>query len=826
MEKSLLIVESPTKVRTIKKYLGPEFDVRASLGHIKDLPPSLLGVDVEHDFKPEFQIISGKNKVLKDLRQAAQKAKHIYLAPDPDREGEAIAWHIAEELADPKKEFHRVLFHELSQRAIQEALQHPEPLNENRFQSQLARRILDRLVGYQISPLLWQKVKRGLSAGRVQSVAVRLICDREKEIQAFISREYWSITALLSPEGEARTPGESPSSTFEAKLVKVQGKAAKIANQEQADRIVAHLSGESFQVTRIDRKERLRNPSAPFTTSQLQQEAFRKLRFPAKKTMFLAQRLYEGVEVGDQGLAGLITYMRTDSTRVSKESLEAVRGHILKQYGLEYLPSRPLSYPNKKGAQDAHEAIRPTSLDLNPDRIAPYLEKDLLALYRLIWNRFVASQMKPAKIDQTSVDIAAGEALFRATGSILKFPGFTKVYVAGKDLTEGEASEEDQADQLPDLRMEQLLTLWSLNPKQHFTQPPARYTEATLVKELEEKGIGRPSTYVAIISTIQDKEYANKEKQFFRPTELGFLVTDLLVKNFPDILDVQFTSQMENNLDQIEEGKMNWIRVLENFYQPFAEALIKARAEMKQVKGLGLKTDIVCLQCGQPMTIRLGKNGPFLACSGYPGCKQTMNFTRDERGKIQPQEEAPEAASEKNCPQCEKPMVVRKGKFGAFWACSGYPQCRETQPLIPGGQAPATAAAVPVPTGQLCPQCGGAMLLKKNRFGGEFLACEKYPKCKTARSLETDIPCANPNCTGKLVPRMTKRGLRFYGCSRYPECNFLLWGKPVQQPCPECQSPLLVEKTSKREGTYLACMKKECGYKESQAKEDSAQGGK
>ncbi len=390
--------------------------------------------------------------------------------------------------------------------------------------------------------------------------------------------------------------------------------------------------------------------------------------------------------MGDQGLVGLITYMRTDSTRVSKEALEAVRDHIMKQYGPEYLPGRPLSYPNKKGAQDAHEAIRPTSLDLTPDRIAAYLEKDLLALYRLIWNRFVASQMKPAKIDQTSVDIGAGEALFRATGSILKFPGFTKVYVAGKDLTEGEAAEEDKAAQLPDLRMEQLLTLWSLNPKQHFTQPPSRYTEATLVKELEEKGIGRPSTYAAIISTIQDKEYANKEKQFFRPTELGFLVTDLLVKNFPEILDVQFTSQMENNLDQIEEGKMNWIRVLENFYQPFAETLIKAKAEMKQVKGLGLKTDITCPQCRQPMTIRLGKNGPFLACSGYPQCKQTMNFTRDERGKIQPQEEAPEAASEKECPQCGKPMVVRKGRFGAFWACSGYPQCRETQPLIQGGQ--------------------------------------------------------------------------------------------------------------------------------------------
>ncbi|MBI5586601.1 MAG: type I DNA topoisomerase [Deltaproteobacteria bacterium] len=812
MEKSLLIVESPTKVRTIKKYLGPEFEVKASLGHIKDLPPNLLGVDIEQAFKPEFQIISGKNKVLKELKQAARKASHIYLAPDPDREGEAIAWHIAEELSDKDKSFHRVLFHELSKRAILEALQKPEPLNEPRFQSQLARRILDRLVGYQISPLLWQKVKKGLSAGRVQSVAVRLICDREREIQVFVSREYWSITALLTP-GET-DPDRGAPAIFEAKLVKIEGKAAKVTNQEQAENLVAGLAQETFRVVKLDRKERLRHPTAPFTTSQLQQEAFRKLRFPAKKTMFLAQRLYEGVEVGSDGLVGLITYMRTDSTRVSKEAVEAVREHIQQRFGPDYLPARPLTYPNKKGAQDAHEAIRPTAMDYPPEAIASFLEKDLLALYRLIWNRFVASQMKPARIDQTSVDIAAGKTLFRATGSVLKFPGFTSLYVVGKDTEEEENGE--KGGRLPLLQTDQVLGLEKLLPKQHFTQPPPRYTEATLVKELEEKGIGRPSTYAAIISTIQDKEYVKKEKQLFHPTELGFLVTDLLVKNFPDILDVQFTANMENNLDLIEEGKLNWVEVLENFYQPFAQTLVRARSEMEQIKGQGIPTDIVCPKCQKAMTIRLGRNGPFLACSGYPQCRQTMNFTRDEKGRIQPETASEaEGEAEKICAQCGKPMVVRRGKFGSFWACSGYPQCTETLPYAPGGAEAEPPSAAP--TGQVCPTCGSAMILKKNRFGGQFLACEKYPKCKTARALETDMPCPQTGCTGNLVSRVTKKGLRFYGCSRYPECSFLLWGKPVKQTCPQCQSPLMVEKTSKKEGTFLACIKKECGYKETKA---------
>jgi DNA topoisomerase I len=811
MEKALMIVESPTKVRTIKKYLGPGFEVKASLGHIKDLPQNLLGVDIEHNFKPEFQIISGKSKILKELKQAAQKVHHVYLAPDPDREGEAIAWHLAEELAGKGKEFHRVLFHELSPKAIQEALSHPEQLNEQRFQSQLARRILDRLVGYQISPLLWDKVKRGLSAGRVQSVAVRLICDREREIQAFVSKEYWSITALL----QADLPPD-----FEARLIKGQGKAVKVVNEEQALMIVDRLSKERFQVVKVDKKERKRNPLPPFTTSQMQQEAFRKLRFPAKKTMFLAQKLYEGVEVGDEGLVGLITYMRTDSTRVSQEALTAVRHYIQDKYGQEYVPGKPHFYTNKKSAQDAHEAIRPTSMNLSPQALTAHLDKDLLALYRLIWNRFVASQMKAAVYDQTSVDIQAGDYLLRATGSILRFPGFTTVYEVGKDIVASEDEEEEKKGQLPDLKIDQILTLLQITPRQHFTQPPGRYTEATLVKELEEKGIGRPSTYAAIISTIQDKEYVKKEKFFFQPTELGFLVNDLLVKNFPDILDVQFTALMENNLDQIEEGKMEWTKVLQDFYQPFAKTLASARANMKQVRGNGVKTDIACSACGKPMTIRIGKNGPFLACSAYPACKQTQNFIRDEKGKIQPvsPEAPPTADSEKQCPQCGKPMVVRQGRFGAFWACSGYPECKETQPFLPEGQAPDVSPKVV--SDQVCPKCGGPMLVKKNRFGGTFLACEKYPKCKGALPVTTEFPCPNPGCTGMLVSRVArKKGLKFFGCSRYPECKFMVWGKPVKEPCPKCGAPFLVEKTTKKEGTVWSCANKECGYQQEKGAE-------
>jgi DNA topoisomerase I len=811
MEKSLLIVESPTKVRTIKKYLGPGFEVKASLGHIKDLPHNLLGVDIENHFKPEFQIISGKSRVLKELKLAAKKIRHIFLAPDPDREGEAIAWHLAEELADKGKEFHRVLFHELSPKAIQEALAHPEQLNEQRFQSQLARRILDRLVGYQISPLLWDKVKRGLSAGRVQSVAVRVICDREREIQAFVSKEYWSITALL----QADLPPD-----FEARLIKGQGKAIKVTTEEQARLITDRLSQELFQVVKIDKKERRRNPLPPFTTSQLQQEAFRKLRFPAKKTMFLAQRLYEGVEVGDEGLVGLITYMRTDSTRVSQEALTAVRNFIQTRFGSDYVPGKPHTYTNKKSAQDAHEAIRPTSMNLPPEALGAHLEKDLLSLYRLIWNRFVASQMKAAIFDQTSVDIQAGDYLLRATGSILRFPGFTTVYEVGKDAVAAEEEEDEKKGQLPDLSLHQKLTLLQVTPKQHFTQPPPRYTEATLVKELEENGIGRPSTYAAIISTIQDKEYVVKEKVFFHPTELGFLVNDLLVKNFPEILDVQFTALMENNLDMIEEGKMEWTKVLEDFYGPFAKTLALARKDMKQVRGKGVKTDINCPVCSKPMTIRIGKNGSFLACSGYPDCKHTQNFVRDEKGGIQPvTTEAPQGeVSEKECPQCGKGMVVRNGRFGSFWACSGYPECKTTQPISPEGT---TAEPTPkIVSDQVCPKCGGPMVVKKNRFGGNFLACEQYPKCKSTLPVTTEFPCPAPDCQGMLVSRVAKKkGLKFFGCSRYPECKFMIWGKPVKEPCPQCQAPFLVEKTTKKEGTVWSCVNKECGYQQGKVDE-------
>jgi DNA topoisomerase-1 len=530
--------------------------------------------------------------------------------------------------------------------------------------------------------------------------------------------------------------------------------------------------------------------------------------------MYLAQRLYEGVEVGDEGLAGLITYMRTDSTRVSKEAIEAARAHIQGRFGPAYLPGKPPVYKNKKGAQDAHEAIRPTSVDASPEALAAFLEKDLLALYRLIWNRFVASQMKAAVFDQTVVDIGAGDYLLRASGSILRFPGFTVLYEVGKDAETGEEEEDEtQKAVLPDLQVKQVLKLLQVIPKQHFTQPPPRHTEATLVKELEEQGIGRPSTYAAIISTIQEKGYVRKEKHLFHPTELGFLVTDLLVESFPEILNVHFTAQMENNLDQIEEGKMGWVQVLQDFYRPFSQTLSNARSQMTQVRGKGLPTEVACPKCGKPLTIRLGKNGPFLACSGYPRCRQTMNFTRDEKGRIQPldSEEAHPAGTGRECPLCGREMVQRQGKFGPFWACSGYPACKETQPV--SGQIPSQGQPQAV-SNQTCPRCGGRMLVKKSRYGNSFLACEKYPQCKTTLPVTTDLPCPVPGCQGLLVPRVTrKKGIRFYGCSRYPDCNFLIWGKPLKESCPRCGSPIMMEKTSRKEGSFLVCPNKECGFK-------------
>ena len=791
MGKSLVIVESPAKAKTINKYLGRNFVVRSSVGHVKDLPKSQLGVDVEHDFQPEYEIIRGKGKVLAEIKKLAKEAEAIYLAPDPDREGEAIAWHIAQEIgaipdgngtgkpsrgksgrgaskktaaksrAKKGPKVYRVLFNEITKKAIEEAIRNPGELNEAKYNAQQARRILDRLVGYQISPLLWDKVRRGLSAGRVQSVAVRLIVDREREIRAFKPEEYWSITATL----EGRTPPP-----FEAKLVRIGDQKVEIRSGEEAQRIVSALDGATWVVQKVEKRERRRSPAPPFITSALQQEAARKLGFSAKKTMTLAQRLYEGVELGDEGSVGLITYMRTDSTRLSNEAVAEVRAHIERQYGKDFLPETPNVYRSRKSAQDAHEAIRPTSMEWTPERVKPFLETDLYRLYELIWRRFVACQMVPAVYDQTTVDVEAKGHVFRATGSVVKFAGFMQVYIEGRDEGDPLAAEEEGGSGLPpDLAEGDRLRLLKLDPQQHFTQPPPRYTEASLVKALEEKGIGRPSTYAAILSNIRDREYVTLEDRRFRPTQLGEIVTDLLVESFPEIVDVTFTAGMEDKLDKVEEGQVDWVKMLKEFYGPFEKTLKEAAASMRDVKAQEIPTDIPCEKCGRNMVIKWGRMGEFLACPGYPECKNTRDFVRDpETGAIKVVEEV---ATDEICPESGHPLVVKRGRFGRFLACSGYPECRYTKTIT---------------TGIACPQCG----------------------------------------QGELAERRSKRGKTFFSCNRYPECTFALWDRPKPIRCPQCDYPFLVQKYSKRSGAYLTCPNK-CGYRsESEAfsKEDEANG--
>jgi len=709
-EKSLVIVESPAKTKTINKFLGPGFTVMASIGHVKDLPKSKLGIDIENGFAPQYEIIKAKDKTIKELKKAGKSAARIYLATDPDREGEAIAWHVADEIDAKREKTFRVLFNEITEKAVTEAIAHPTVLDKDKFDAQQARRVLDRLVGYQVSPILWDKVRRGLSAGRVQSVAVRLICDRERAIQAFVPKEYWSIIAELMGSGGAGTG-------FIAKLAKRAGKKLEINNAEEAEAILKDLEGARFGVSEVETRETKRNPSPPFTTSKLQQEASRKLGFTAKKTMMLAQQLYEGVDIGEDGPVGLISYMRTDSTRISSEAVTAARSFIETKFGKEYLPANPVVYKTKKKTQDAHEAIRPTYFQHDPDSVKSRLSKDQGRLYQIIWNRFIACQMSPALIDQTRVQIEAKGYTFSASGSVIKFPGFMAVYVEGKD------TEEEEEGRLPAVKKGDALDLKALTPRQHFTQPLPRFTEATLVKELEENGIGRPSTYAAIISTIQDREYVIKDKTQLKPTELGFLVTDLLVESFPKILDVEFTAHMEEELDLVEEGKMKWADALTEFYGPFKESLEKAKKEMKNVKTDTVSTDISCEKCGNPMVIKWGKKGKFLACSGYPECKNTKDFMTDESGKVVPQERVVET------------------------------------------------------TDAVCPKCGSPMAIKSGRFG-RFLACTKYPECKSTMPYSTNIPC--PDCNeGKLVERRTKKGGRvFFGCSQYPKCSYAAWKLP------------------------------------------------
>ncbi len=761
MSKPLVVVESPTKVRTIQKYLGKDYNVVATVGHIKDLPQKEIGIDIENGFKPDYREISGKKKVITSLRKAAGNAEDIYLAPDPDREGEAIAWHTAEILKKKGRAFHRVLFHELTKTGILNAMKSPEELNRPKYDAQQARRILDRLVGYQVSPLLWRKVKGGLSAGRVQSVAVRIICERERAIQAFVPKEYWSITAHLQKDVPP---------AFTAKLVKKEGKKFEIPNEESANAVLSDLKDEAFIVNKVTKRTTKRNPQPPFTTSKLQQEAIRKLRFSAKKAMIVAQQLYEGIDLGPGEPVGLITYMRTDSTRISQESVDEAREWIGQALGSNYVPGKPRSFSNKKKVQDAHEAIRPTSVLNTPDKIAPYLSKDQYALYELIWKRFVACQMKEALIDQVGVSIKAGAYLFTASGSTVKFPGFMALYMSADQEIESNREKEKQA--LPNFTEGMALNLIKFDPKQHFTQPPPRFSEASLVKELEENGIGRPSTYAAILSTIRDKGYVEALKGYFRPTELGFIVNDLLVANFSAIFDIEFTANMEDDLDQVETGTIDSLKTLTKFYQPFKKELDQAGDGMISVKGVGLPAGLTCPACGGDLNIKLGKNGHFLACSNYPECRYTNDYTRDEKGTIQPVERAEEEVTDIPCDKCGKPMAKKVGKFGSFLACTGYPECKHTRSL-----APANGGA---PTGVHCPVEG---------------------------------------CRGEVVEKKSKRGKIFYGCNQYPECKFATWDKPVPEPCPVCGSPYLLEKTSKKKGTFRICPKKECGFEAPSAPE-------
>ncbi len=691
MAKNLVIVESPAKAKTLGKYLGRDYQVKASIGHVMDLPKSKLGVDIEHDFAPEYHVIQGKAKVLDEIKKAAADKENIYLAPDPDREGEAIAWHIAQKLGRRRKNVHRVMFNEITKKAVLEALKNPGKLDQNRFDAQQARRILDRLVGYKLSPLLWDKVRRGLSAGRVQSVAVRIINEREREIRAFTPEEYWTVEARL--EGGAPPP-------FAARLAEIDGqkldhKQLRLDTRARVDEVLRGLGGAAWTVTKVERKERRRHPTPPFITSRLQQEASRKLGFQPSRTMRVAQRLYEGVELGAEGSVGLITYMRTDSTRIAGEALGAARDYIKGRYGETYLPDSPQVYRSKKDAQDAHEAIRPTAMEYDPERVAQHLDKDELALYTLIWNRFVASQMESAVYDATAFDIEAGTCRFRATGQILKFDGFIRVYTEGRDDEQRDPEEEGEG-QLPPLAEGDRLRLLELLPEQHFTQPPPRFTQATLIKELEEKGIGRPSTYASIMGTILDKEYVVEDDQRrLKPTELGFLVTDLLVGSFPDVLNVEFTAGMEDELDRIEEGQEHYVDTLRRFWGPFAKDLEQAEVQMRDVKREERPTDLVCEKCGQPMVIKWGRRGEFLACSGYPECKNMQPLHK------------PVPTGVKCLLGCgEGELMERRSRRGKlFYSCSRYPAC----------QFVAWDRPLPVP----CPRCAAGFVTEKvtKRYG-------------------------------------------------------------------------------------------------------------
>jgi DNA topoisomerase-1 len=750
-KKALVIVESPSKAKTIQKYLGREYIVKASVGHIKDLPKSQLGVDPDKNFRVDYQLIPSKEKVMQELKEAASRVPTLYLATDPDREGEAIAWHIHEELKARGKKFHRVLFNAITKAAVKEAMESPTTLNADMVAAQQARRVLDRLVGYKISPILWDKVRRGISAGRVQSVALRLVVERDREIRAFKPVEYWKVEGQFTQNGV----------TLPARLFKIDGKDPVLPNRSSIDQLLKEVEASEWLVKSIESRERQRKPVAPFITSRLQQEAARKLGFSAKKTMGLAQRLYEGVDLGDRGQHGLITYMRTDSVRTEPQALKALREHIGQTFGADFLPKEANVYKTKKSAQDAHEAIRPTSLEFTPEIVKNFVEPDAYRLYQLIWNRFVASQMTPSIALQTTVDLQAQtrsgkEITFRATGSVIKFKGFTAVY---EDSEEDSEEASNSLKLPPGLEASSRIAKPKLNPTQHFTQPPPRYTDASLIKELEERGIGRPSTYASILSNILDREYVEKrDGQRYYPTELGSIVTELLVESFPNILDSKFTAEMEEKLDQVEEGTVDWKKTLGGFWKPFEKTLEKAKKSMRNVKREETPTKLKCEKCKHPMVIKWGKLGSFLACTNYPECKNTQDFKRDDAGEIVI---VPKEYTDKICHDCGKQMAVKTGKFG------------------------------------------------------KFLACSDYPNCKFTASMTIGIPC--PVCAedgGELTQKMSRFRRVFYSCSRFPQCNYAAWEKPIAKPCPQCKFPITTERMTKKAGLMHRCPEKGCGWSE------------
>ncbi len=751
MAKNLLIVESPAKTRTLSRFLGKDFDIMATIGHVIDLPKSKLGIDVKKSFAPQYTVIDGKEKVLKELKAAAKKAKTVYLAPDPDREGEAIAWHVAEHLKEgkdgTKADIVRVTFNEITKSAVSDALKQPREIDMNLVNAQQARRVLDRLVGYTVSPFLWKTVARNLSAGRVQSVALRLICEREQEIAGFKPQEYWTIEAVLKTDKKEE---------FIARLFKIDDKTVVSANeagngkvviesQKEADKHLAALKQENYVVAEIKKSQRSRKAPAPFITSTLQQEAAKACGFSPKMTMSLAQKLYEGIEIGNEGPVGLITYMRTDSTRVSDEALAAVREYIGTEFGKKYLPSSPNVFSKKKAAQDAHEAIRPTYLTYPPEKVKRMLSKNEFRLYELIWNRFIACQMTPAEFDVETVDISAGKYTFRVTSQRLTFDGFLKVYHEEQEADEN--GKDGEVDKLPPLKEKEKLTLKELKPNQSFTKPPPRYSEAMLVKRLESDGIGRPSTYAAIISTLKERKYVElKEKKLF-PTDLGGAVNKILVEHFDNYFNVSFTSEMEQQLDLVEEGTTDWAKMMKGFYGPFNSTITDLKKHEKSIKeSMTEVTDESCDKCGSPMVIKWGRNGRFLACSAYPDCKSTRPLPGEEE----------QTKTNEVCEKCGSPMVVKTGRFG------------------------------------------------------KFLACSAYPDCKTTKALTLGIPCPKSGCGGQVVQRQSKGKRTFYGCSNYPKCDFVSWDMPVKKPCPACKNSWVVAKSSKAKGDYFKCP--ECGH--------------